>query len=139
MRIESCWKTPLLDPLLRWTLPAIAVVGIIAARFFPFDALPPLCPLRRITGIPCLGCGGTRSWVEMTHFDPIAAFIQSPLGAVFFMATLAMIGYQWGRSLGWIPALRIHSTAREGFWLRAVLLGLITAHWAYLILSGVAT
>jgi hypothetical protein len=139
VRIETSWGTPLLDPLLRRTLPAIILAGILAARFFPFEAMPPLCPLRRITGIPCLGCGGTRSWVEMAHLHIIDAFVQSPLGAVCFLTALAMTGYLMGRSMGWLPALRIQSSKREGVWLRAALIALLALHWLYLIISGVAT
>jgi len=138
VRIETSWSTPLLDPLLRRTLPAITIAGILTARFFPFEAVPPLCPMRRVTGIPCLGCGGTRSWVEMAHLQVGAAFIQSPLGAVCFLAALAMAVYLIGRSIGWLPAVRIQTNKREGFWLRTSLFTLLALHWLYLILSGVA-
>jgi len=139
VRIESCSDTPLLAPLLRWTLPTVVLAGVLAARFFPFEAIPPLCPLRRITSLPCLGCGGTRAWVEMAHLHVLDAFIQNPLGALSFLAALAIACYQLTRSLGWMPALRIRASERESLWLRVSFLIALALNWLYLIISGVAT
>jgi hypothetical protein len=139
VRIESPSDIPLLDPLLRWTLPAIALAGILAARFFPFEAIPPLCPLRRIASLPCLGCGGTRAWIDMAHLRILDAFIQNPLGAISFLAALVMVCYQITRTLGWMPALRLHTSPREGLWLRVLFLAALALNWLYLIISGVAT
>jgi hypothetical protein len=138
MQLERSRAIPLLDPLLRWLLPAIATFGILLARFFPFHAVPPLCPLRRITGIPCIGCGATRSWVHMAHGRIGDAFLQSPLGALLFVAALSMVLYIVGRSLDLLPALRLHTSPTEALALRGAVVGLLAAHWLYLVLSGVA-
>jgi hypothetical protein len=119
-------------------LPSIATFGILLARFFPFHALPPLCPLRRLTGIPCIGCGATRAWVDMAHGRIGDACLQSPLGALLFLAAMLMVLYIVARSLKLMPALRLRTSALEALALRGALVGLLAAHWLYLVLSGVA-
>lgn len=37
------------------------------------------CPFRRVTDIPCPGCGLTRAWVECFHLDFLKAFQYHPL------------------------------------------------------------
>jgi len=138
MQLQPSWDTPQLQPLLRWLLPGTVIVGILLARFFPFDALPPVCPFRRFAGLPCLGCGGTRSWVEMAHLRVGEAFTQSPLGAVLFLAAILMALYIGARSTGRLPAWRLHTSRTEAMLLRVMLGILLLAHWLYLLLSGVA-
>ena len=35
---------------------------------------PSLCPLLRITGVPCPSCGGTRASLLLLSGDPVGAF-----------------------------------------------------------------
>jgi hypothetical protein len=44
------------------------------------DHGPVLCPVRRATGRPCPGCGGTRSLVRLVHGDLRGAAAAHPLG-----------------------------------------------------------
>lgn len=46
--------------------------------------LPGLCPSRWVTGIPCPGCGMTRSLVCCAHWDFARAAAMHPLGPVVF-------------------------------------------------------
>tara|TARA_Y100001968_G_scaffold280936_1_gene277838 strand:- start:2708 stop:3127 length:420 start_codon:yes stop_codon:yes gene_type:complete len=139
VQLKARRDEPLLDPVVRWTLVATLCSGLLAARFFPFEALPALCPIRRITSWPCLGCGGTRAWVEMAHLNVSGAFLQSPLGASCFIAAVALLLYLLGRSWGFLPAIRLQHSRREGLALRLLGAILLAVHWAYLIISGVAT
>lgn len=41
---------------------------------------PVLCPFRRVTGLPCPGCGLTRSWVYATHGWWRESFLAHPFG-----------------------------------------------------------
>ena len=41
------------------------------------------CPIRRVTGAPCPGCGMTRAWLAALHLDLAGAFRLHPL---FWMA-----------------------------------------------------
>lgn len=46
------------------------------------------CPIKYITGISCAGCGMTRAWIALLHFDVNTAFIYHPL---FFLPPVALI------------------------------------------------
>ena len=37
------------------------------------------CPIKYITGISCAGCGMTRAWIALLHFDINTAFMYHPL------------------------------------------------------------
>lgn len=54
-------------------------------------ALPPLCILRWVTGIPCPGCGILRSVVCLGHWDWHRSVQFHPLGPVAFAGILG-----WG-------------------------------------------
>ena len=42
--------------------------------------LPEVCALKRTTGVPCPGCGLTRSWVAAVHGDVAGSVAHHPLG-----------------------------------------------------------
>ena len=53
---------------------------------------PVLCPFRLATGLPCPGCGLTRSWVAAAHGDLSTAFADNLFGPVSLVAvTLAVV------------------------------------------------
>lgn len=57
-------------------------------------ALPGMCVFRATFGIPCPGCGMTRSFVFLAHGDPRAAFAMNVLGPALFVLTAAQIPYR---------------------------------------------
>jgi Protein of unknown function (DUF2752) len=62
---------------------------------------PQLCPFKLILGLPCPGCGMTRSVVTLLHGDLAASLYFHPLGLplVLFLASLALLdGLAWWRS-----------------------------------------
>jgi hypothetical protein len=61
---------------------AIALLSFLVARFVPVLAIPFLCPLKGLAGIPCATCGMTRAFVHLAHGDLARALAASPLGAV---------------------------------------------------------
>lgn len=82
----------------------IGAVVLAAARMLPVSSVervPIVCPVRRVTGRPCPGCGLTRSLVRMMHGDVAGSFRIHPAGP----ATAALLGY-WavtgsGHADGW--------------------------------------
>lgn len=50
-----------------------------------------LCPFRRITGLPCPGCGLTRSWVYAAHGWWGDSFAAHPFGLVLMAAVIALV------------------------------------------------
>lgn len=50
---------------------------------------PVVCPFRLLTGLPCPGCGLTRSWVYAAHGWWSESFASNPFGLVALVAVLA--------------------------------------------------
>ncbi|MFD7258696.1 DUF2752 domain-containing protein [Streptomyces sp. NPDC059874] len=72
----------------RLAAPAITLVGVVAAFAYVGAVDPnepghyPVCPLFRMTGILCPGCGGLRSAHAFAHGDLPAAFGANALAVV---------------------------------------------------------
>lgn len=61
---------------------------------------PILCPFRRLTGLPCPGCGLTRSIVALVQGDLDAAFAHHRFGPFLALALLALAVGWWARRSG---------------------------------------
>jgi hypothetical protein len=51
---------------------------------------PVLCPFRLMTGLPCPGCGLTRSWVYLAHGQVDDALGANPFGFVTMAAAVVL-------------------------------------------------
>jgi hypothetical protein len=60
-----------------------------------------LCLFNKLTGLPCPGCGLTRSFCALGHGELGRAVAFHPLGPLVFVAALAW----WGRSIAAIAGL----------------------------------
>jgi hypothetical protein len=58
-----------------------------------------ICPLRRLTGIPCPVCGSTTVFIELGSGHPLAALLANPFTVLFGLGLLfAPLGVQrWWR------------------------------------------
>lgn len=83
--------------------------------------LPPLCMWKNSTGIPCPGCGLTRSWVTTLNGEWRRGFAFHRLGWL----TLVYVAIQGLRHLAWFfrPTGR-KSLKRWGTWLDKSLIGI---------------
>ena len=72
----------------------LGAAGIATVALLSSDDGPILCPFRRITGIPCAGCGLTRCAGELARFDVAGAFGVHPLGPVV-LAQLVVVLALW--------------------------------------------
>ncbi|MFD9727531.1 DUF2752 domain-containing protein [Streptomyces sp. NPDC059072] len=88
--VPPALRTPAVSRARRLAVPAITLAGAVAAFAYVGVVDPnepghyPVCPLFRLTGILCPGCGGLRSAHAFAHGDLMTAF-----GA----NALAVIGY----------------------------------------------
>lgn len=58
------------------------------------STLPELCHLKRVFHVPCPGCGLTRSFISMGHFNLLAAASYNVMGIPLFLLTLLQIPYR---------------------------------------------
>ena len=84
-----------------------------------------LCPVRRASGRPCPGCGGTRSLVRLVHGDLPGAAAAHPLGPPIGLLLLAW-SLTGARSAGTVLDPR-QWRARPAV---VVALGVLWAGWA---------
>jgi hypothetical protein len=64
--------------------------------------LPEVCALQRAAGLPCPGCGLTRSWVSALHARPAESLAHHPLGWL----VLLYVAAQLGRHAAWLTLPR---------------------------------
>ncbi len=83
----------------------LMAVGALAIPVLP--DLGVLCPLRRLTGIPCPMCGSTTAVLHLAHAEPLAALIANPLGVLIALCcAAAFLPARWrqpvtARLAGW--------------------------------------
>ncbi len=74
----------------------VAAVGVAAlgvGALLPVDHIedgPIICPFRRLTGLPCPGCGLTRSWTYLMHGWWRDAFLAHPFGLLLALVIVAV-------------------------------------------------
>ena len=70
----------------------VAAIGV-AVLLDPadIDDGPVLCPFRALTGLPCPGCGLTRSWVQLVHGDVAASLAAHPFGPLLMGLVVALV------------------------------------------------
>jgi hypothetical protein len=95
-----------------------------------------VCPFRRITGIPCLTCGGTRALLALAHGDLYLALHWNPLVACAGLMSAAWLVYAAAVTVLRAPRLRIRLGEREGDLLRAAVFLVVAGNWMFLILQG---
>ncbi len=104
----------------------VMAAGAVAAPLL--SGVGPLCPLRRLTGIPCPGCGMRGGVTSIAHGDVVAGFASNPLAVILVLVVAAA----WLSLL--VRTVR-PGTPGAGLWLRrppgwlvAITLG---ASWIY--------
>lgn len=71
----------------------VGIGGVVIAALLPAGGIedgPVLCPFRALTGLPCPGCGLTRSWVYLMHGDLGSSLASNWFGPVLILAVFAL-------------------------------------------------
>lgn len=94
----------------RWSVGIVAAVYVTSFLLPPggLDRLPVLCTMRRLTGLPCPGCGMTHAFVAIAHGQWAAALHYNAMAYPLFAAGLVYLGLRaleaGGRRRPAIPA-----------------------------------
>lgn len=65
----------------------VMAAGAVAAPLL--SGVGPLCPVRRLTGIPCPGCGMRGGVTAVAHGDVVAGFAANPLAVLLVVVVAA--------------------------------------------------
>lgn len=66
----------------------ITSVAAVVVLYVIIESFGVTCPIKYITGISCAGCGMSRAWIALLHFNIHDAFMYHPL---FFLPPVAVI------------------------------------------------
>ena len=117
----------------RW-IPFIVLGASTAAwLFFYFGLTTPACLFRKLTGVPCLACGGTRCVRSLAAFDLGSALAFSPLVALIALGvSVWTIWAVVARLRGDPLRLRLVTDGAGRRLLRWVAGFALIVHWAWL-------
>lgn len=66
----------------------ITSVAAVVVLYVILESFGVTCPIKYITGISCAGCGMSRAWISLLHFNIHDAFMYHPL---FFLPPVVVI------------------------------------------------
>ena len=66
----------------------ITSVAAVVVLYVILESFGVTCPIKYITGISCAGCGLSRAWIALLHFNIHEAFMYHPL---FFLPPVVVI------------------------------------------------
>ena len=66
----------------------ITAVTAVVVLYVILESFGITCPIKYITGISCAGCGMSRAWIALLHFNIHKAFMYHPL---FFLPPVVVI------------------------------------------------
>ncbi|MCJ1681193.1 DUF2752 domain-containing protein [Streptomyces sp. APSN-46.1] len=111
-------RTP--GPVRRLAAPALTLASVAAAFAYVGTVDPnepghyPVCPLFRLTGILCPGCGGLRSAHAFAHGDLATAFGANAMAVVGYFGFAAFMALWLARAYRGRPVPRL--TPKPQYW-----------------------
>jgi len=118
----------------------VICVMIVVARFYEYLPIKPApCGFRKIVGIPCLGCGGTRCMMSLSHGKIVQSFLFNPavfvgVVVVFVWFCIALRRYFKSSGENWPePLTKKQRQLRKLFFTLGLPL-LVLLNWIYLVI-----
>ncbi|MDI1290639.1 MAG: DUF2752 domain-containing protein [bacterium] len=110
----------------------VVVVGAGVAHVLHRAGYPELaqCVFRRVTGVPCAACGGTRAFLALTTGDFSGAFVFNPMLATLMITSPLMVAMFVQRD-PWI--WRTRNRIRL---VTVAILVCVAANWVYVLRFG---
>jgi hypothetical protein len=114
---------------------AVSAASIAGAAIWLALALPwPFCIFHKLTGLPCLTCGSTRSMIAIFHGNLFTALRWNPLAFFAFLGVILFDVYAVVVLVGRTARLRlVDCGALEKNAVRIAVLALLLLNWAYLL------
>ena len=119
------------EPL--WWVLALLAAAAIARLMMQWKVVLPACNFKRLTGLPCPLCGGTRAMRSLADLDFGTAFHFNPLVVLAAFAILVWFAF-WSldrfRERPVLPRIKSRLRRWPVWWIVG---GLVLANWVYLI------
>lgn len=109
---------------------AMVIAGVAAGRLLGRPVS--LCLFRRVTGVPCAACGGTRGMLALAGGHPVQGWLENPLLLTLLLALGVMLGVRV--ALGRRMVVRLAGWERVAAWATASVA--FAGNWAYVIVRG---
>lgn len=93
--------------------------------------LPGTCTFRKITGMPCPGCGLTRSFISMCHGWIREAWHYNAGGFFFFVVVVFQVPYRIYQIARIHRGREAHSFARVDSWILILLVIVLLVQWIF--------
>jgi hypothetical protein len=112
-----------------------ATIALVAMQ--GTTGLPPLlCPVKAISGWPCVGCGTMRAVAALLEGACVEALQLNPLVPVATLAWAIWACYAATVLVLRLPRLRVTLTARDLSLLRRVTVVAVVCVWGFLVFDG---
>jgi hypothetical protein len=122
-----------LDHELIWLVVSFSSLAL-AVSWWAVGLPWPRCAFHRMTGLPCLTCGMTRSAIQFFHGHFLAALGWNPLVFAGLCGLSLFNGYAFFVLIARAPRLRISQlSSTEKKLIRATTILLLAANWSYLV------
>ena len=99
-----------------------------------------VCPVKKVTGLPCPSCGSTRAVVSLVQGDVKKSFLENPIGIL--LVSFIIMGPPWivwdflsgnATFMYWYERAEAFIRRRS---VAIVLIGLIVINWIWNIMKG---
>jgi uncharacterized membrane protein len=127
------WRARYFAPV--WVVLTFIVLAFTAQFAARWNVPLPQCIFRKLTGLPCMSCGCTRSLTAWSHLDFAAAFRFNPLFFLVCTGLLAWLGIWLAEHFSGRRFLDTAQSRLRRWPLWRILIALVLANWLYLCLA----